>query len=221
MARSTETLQAKKRKVSGTRACRRLRAEGEIPAIIYGRKEKPVAIQVHKDGLDRGLRHHARMFDLKVGRKKNTVLLKEVQYDAMGDEIVHADFIRVAMDETVALEVPIELKGTPKAEHSVLQQTLDHLQIECLPSDIPEAFILPVADLEIGQNIRVGDIEAPEGVTVLADPETIVVTLTVAAAEEAAAEEEAPVAEGAEEPEVIGKKPEEEAAEGEQAWEEK
>jgi len=212
VAKSTETLKATKREVTGTTACRRLRAQGEIPAIIYGRKEEPVPIQVHKDELDRGLRLHARMFDLKVGRKKNTVLLKEVQYDAMGDEIIHADFVRVAMDEAVTLNVPIELKGAPKVEHSVLQQTLDHLEIECLPSDIPEAVIVPVGDLEISQNIQVSDIEAPEGVTVLTDPEVIVVTLTATAAEEATADEEAAsVAEGAEEPEIIGKKPEDEA----------
>jgi len=215
--KGTETLKATKREASGTKACRRLREQGEVPAILYGHEEEPVPIQIHKDEFDRALRHHARMFDLKVGRKKNTVLLKEVQYDAMGDEVVHADFIRVAMDEAVTLEVPIELKGTPKAEHSVLQQTLDHLEIECLPSDIPEAIVVAVADLEIGQNIHVGDMEMPEGVTALTDPETIVVTLTAAAAEAAGVEEEAAlVAEGAEEPEVIGKEPEEEA-EGEDA----
>lgn len=213
MAKSTETLKATKREVGGTKACRRLRAQGEIPAILYGRKEEPLTIQVHKDELDQGLRHHARMFDLKVGRKKNTVLLKEVQYNAMGDEIVHADFIRVAMDETVTLDVPIELKGTPKVEHSVIQQTLDHIEIECLPSDIPEAVIVPVGDLEIGRAIHVGDVVAPEGVRVLTDPETIVVTLTAAAAE-AVVEGAAPLAEGAEEPEVIGRKPEEEEEEG-------
>jgi len=207
VAKSTETLQAKKRDISGTKACRRLRAQGDIPAILYGHKEEAVAIQVHKDELGRALRHHARMFDLKVGRKKNTVLLKAVQYNALGDEIVHADFIRIAMDEKITLDVPIELKGLPKAEHSVLQQTLDHLEIECLPSDIPEAFILPVSDLVIGQSIHVRDIAALEGVTVLTDPETIVVTLTAAAAEAVAVEQPAPVGEGAEEPEVIGRKP--------------
>ncbi len=127
MAKSGETLKATKREVSGTMACRRLRAHGDVTAIIYGRGEEPQAIQVHKDELDQALRHHARMFDLKVGRKKNTVLLKAIQYDAMGDDVIHADFVRVAMDETLTLEVPVELKGTPKAEHSVLQQTLDHL----------------------------------------------------------------------------------------------
>ncbi len=214
MAKSGETLKATKREVSGTMACRRLRAHGDVPAIIYGRGEEPQAIQVHKDELDQALRHHARMFDLKVGRKKNTVLLKAIQYDAMGDDVIHADFVRVAMDETLTLEVPVELKGTPKAEHSVLQQTLDHLEIECLPSDIPEAFVLPVGDLEIGQSLHAGDVEAPEGVTILTGPEAIIVTLTVAAAEAAETEEgEVPLAEGAGEPEVIGKKPEEEAAE--------
>lgn len=214
MGKSTETLHSKKREVSGTRACRRLRASGEVPAILYGHKEKNIAIQVPRDELDKALRHHTRMFNLKIGRKKDSVLLKAVQYDAMGDEIVHADFVRVAMDETITLEIPIELKGAPKVEHAVLQQTLNHLSIECLPSDIPESVLAPVGELELGQNIQVSDLLVPEGIKVLSDPEIIVAALTATAAEVALEAEEIPVAEGAEEPEVIGQKPEEEEAEG-------
>jgi len=206
----SETLRAKKREARGTKACRRLRAAGQIPAIVYGHEQEPVAVQVAAEDLDRALRRRSRMFDIRLGRKKESVLLRDIQHDALGDEVIHADFVRVAMDEAIAIEVPITLKGKPRAEHAVLQQTLASLEVECLPSDIPEEILVPVGDLEVGQSISVADLTMPEGVKVLADAETIVAALTLAAIEEEAVEEAAAAVEAVEEPEVIGR--EEEAA---------
>jgi len=212
---ASKTLRAKKRKVNGTRACRRLRAEGEVPAVLYGHKEKTEAVQVPYEELEGILRHHSRMFELRIGRKKEPVLLKEVQYDALGTQIVHADFQRVAMDEKLTLEVPITLKGKPKVEHTVLQQTLDAVEVECLPGDIPEEIIAQTADMEMGDTVHVSDLDTPEGVKVLTDPETLVAALTAAAAEAALEEEAAPATE-AEEPELVGRKEKEEAEEPEE-----
>ena len=182
----SEILRAKKREARGTKACRRLRAAGQIPAIVYGHEQEPVAVQVAAEDLDRALRRRSRMFDIRLGRKKESVLLRDIQHDALGDEVIHADFVRVAMDEAIAIEVPITLKGKPRAEHAVLQQTLASLEVECLPSDIPEEILVPVGDLEVGQSISVADLTMPEGVKVLADAETIVAALTLAAIEEEA-----------------------------------
>jgi len=214
---ATETLHAKKREVSGSRACRRLRAEGLVPAILYGRKEEPEPLQISSEELEETLRHPSRILELHVGRKKESVLVKTVQYDAFGSEVVHVDFVRVAMDEQVTLEVPIVLKGTPKREHAVLQQALDAVEIECLPGDIPESFVTPVGHLQVGEMVRVAQLEVPKGVRILTDPETVVATLTLAMKEEAvAAPAEAEVA--AVEPELIGreKKEEEELLEEEE-----
>lgn len=204
----TETLKAKKREAMGTKACRRLRAEGLIPAVIYGHGQESVAIQVSAEELDRGLRHHSRMFDIRLGRKKESVLLRDIQHDALGDEVIHADFVRVAMDEAIEIEVPITLKGKPKVEHAVLQQTLVSLEIECLPGNIPEEILAPVGHLELSQSLSVAELVMPEGVKVLTDPETVVATLTPAAVEEEPAEE-AVAAEATAEPEVIGREGEE------------
>lgn len=174
MPTASKTFHAKKRKANGTRACRRLRAEGEVPAVLYGHKEKTEAVQVSYEELEGALRHHGRMFELNIGHKKEPVLLKEVQYDALGTQIVHADFQRVAMDEKLTLEVPITLKGKPKVEHAVLQQTLGAVEVECLPGDIPEEIIAQTADMEMGDTVHVSDLDALEGVKVLTDPETIV-----------------------------------------------
>lgn len=211
MAISTETLHAKKRTANGTRACRELRAGGEVPAVVYGHGQDAAAIQVAQEALVTALRRRTRMFDLAVDDARETVLLQEVQYDALGSHIVHADFLRVAMDEKVTLEVTLTLKGQPKVEHAVLQQTLNTLEVECLPGDIPEAIIVKVAHLQLGDTVKVGELELPAGVTAVTDPEVVVAALTAAAAEVSA---EAAAPEGAAaEPELIGRKPAEEGEE--------
>jgi len=220
VALGTETLHGKKRTASGTRACRRLRAEGQVPAIVYGRQEAPVAIQVSHEELDDAIRRRARMFELHVGTQKDHVLLREVQYDAFGSEIFHADFIRVAMDEAVTLTVPIQLKGAPKVEHAVLQQPLGQVEIECLPKDIPDAIIAMAADMQLGDTLKVRQLVPVPGVKILTDPEVIVAALT-SIEEEVAAPAAAPVEAAAAEPEVIGRKAEPEEGEKEEAEKEK
>jgi len=217
---ATETLHAKKREVQGSRACRRLRKEGQVPAVLYGHKEAAVPIQVSAEELETAVRRRSRMFELHLGSKHDVVLLKELQYDSFGDEVVHADFVRIAMDETLTLEVPILLKGVPKIEHTVLQQTLANVEVECLPKDIPETIVAQVADMVEGESRKVGLLLAPEGVKILTDPEVIFATLTTII-EEVVAAAPAPEEGAGVEPEVIGRKleaeeGEEEAAEGEE-----
>jgi large subunit ribosomal protein L25 len=217
---ATETLKAEKRQAAGTRACRLLRTGGQVPVVLYGHKEETVPLQVSHDDLESALRRRIRMFELHVEKKKDVVLLKDVQYDSFGDLIVHADFVRVAMDETLRLEVPIQLKNAPKIEHTMLEQPLAQVEIECLPKDIPEAIIAVVSDIKEGETRKVGSLVAPAGVKILTDPDVIFVTLK-AIVEEAAAPAAAAPAEGTGvEPEVIGRKPGEEGeeeAEGDEA----
>lgn len=221
MGIATETLNAAKREAAGTRECRRLRAQGQVPAVLYGHKKATVPIQVSAEELETALRRRTRMFELHLEKAKDLVLLKEVQYDAFGDEVVHADFVRVAMDEKITLEVPIQFKGQPKVEHAVLQQTLARVEVECLPKDIPEAIVHNVAEMALGQTLTVKELAVPPGVRILTDPEVIFAALTAIVEEEVA-----PVAAPAEgavgEPEIIGRKVgEEEVEEGAEADEKK
>jgi large subunit ribosomal protein L25 len=218
VAATSEKLNAKKREAVGTRACERIREAGDVPVVLYGHKEETLSLQVPYEELDAALRHHTRILELTMDAHKQSVLVKAVQYDVLGDDIIHADLLRVAMDEVIRLEVQVILKGTPKAEHSVLQRAIDAIEVECLPANIPESIPVNVADLEIGDIIHVSDLVPPAGVKFVSSPETIVASLTMAE-EEAAPEVAAPV-EGAVEPEVIRQKPEEgeegeEGAEGE------
>src|SRR4051794_39020196 len=201
----TANISAKPRSELGSRANKRLRDSGQIPGVIYGHKEAVVTVTLPKKDVVGHLNRGAHLFDLSVDGKSEKVLVKEVQYDHLGLEVLHVDFARVSLDEKVELTVPLELKGTPKgeAEGGVLQQILSDLEIECLVTDIPAAIKVNVDHLGVNDSLHVSDLKLPDGVKALQDGDLIVATVKVIA-EEATAE-----AEGTAEPEVIGKKPEE------------
>ena len=216
MATQTAQVTARPRSQLGSRANKRLRDSGFIPGVVYGHKEAVVPVTLPKKELTSHLGHGTHLFDLALDGKSEKVLVKEVQYDHLGLEVIHVDFARVSLDEKVEVTVPLELKGTPKgeAEGGVLQQIISELEIECLVTDIPEAIRHNVQDMEKDAVLHIKDLQLPPGVKVLQDPELIVAT--VREVQEAAPAEVAEAATAAE-PEVIGRKPAEEEAAGAEA----
>jgi len=212
------TLSAEVREQTGTAASRRFRRAGNVPAVVYGHKEGAVAVLLKSEEVQRVVSHRIKMVKLSVGGKVDQMLVKDVQFDVFGDEILHIDFERVAMDELIEVECPVELAGTSKgaAAGGVLEHPTSDLRISCLPANIPEAIRISVSDLAIGDSIAVRDIKVPDGVTILTDPEAVLVTirppLKVEEEEEEAPAEEEGAAAAADEPEVIGRK----KAEGEE-----
>jgi large subunit ribosomal protein L25 len=211
MATQSAQVSAKSRNELGSRANKRLRDAGFIPGVIYGHKEAVIPVTLTKKELTGHLNHGAHLFDLALDGKSQKVLVKEVQYDHLGLEVIHVDFARVSLDEKVELTVALELKGTPKgeAEGAVLQQILSELEIECLVTDIPEIIRHNVSDLEKDAVLHIKDLVLPKGVRVLQDPDLIVATVREIV--EVAGAEAAPAATA--EPEVIGRKAGEEEAE--------
>jgi large subunit ribosomal protein L25 len=208
----TAQITAKPRAELGSRANKRLRDAGLLPGVIYGHKEAIVPVTLPRKETVNHLKHGAHVFDLSVGGKSEKVLVKEVQYDHLGLEVIHVDFARVSLDEKVEVTVPVELKGEPKGEKDggVLQQIINELEVECLVTDIPEKILHNVSEMALDDVVRIKDLQLPQGVRVLQDGELI-----VAQVREIKEEEVAPaVVEGEAEPEVIGKKVEEEPAEG-------
>jgi len=207
MATQTAQVSAKSRNQLGSRANKRLRDQGFVPGVIYGHKEAVVPVTLVKKELTGHLSHGAHLFDLALDGRSEKVLVKEVQYDHLGIEVIHVDFARVSLDEKVEITVALELKGTPKgeAEGGVLQQIISELEIECLVTDIPEVIRHNVSDLEKDAVLHIKDLHLPNGVRVLQDPDLIVATVReiVEAAPTEAAEAE---------PEVIGRKAGEEEA---------
>jgi large subunit ribosomal protein L25 len=211
MAKQSIQLSAQPRNELGSRANKRIRDKGFVPGVLYGHKEAVVPVTLPKKELSTHLNHGAHLFDLALDGKTEKVLVKEVQYDHLGLEVIHVDFARVSLDEKVEVTVPIELKGTPKGEEEggVLQQMLNELEVECLVTDIPDAITVNVSEMKVDDSLHINDLKLPPGVRALQDPEVIVAAVKVI--EEEAAEP-TPEAESAE-PEVIGRK----AEEGEEA----
>jgi large subunit ribosomal protein L25 len=212
----TAQVTAKLRDGLGSRANKRLRDSGFIPGVIYGHKEAVVPVTLPKKEVVNHLDRGAHLFDLSLDGKSEKVLVKEVQYDHLGMEVLHVDFARVSLDERVEVTVPLELRGTPKgeAEGAVLQQIMSEIEVECLVTEIPEAIRHNVADLNKDDVLHVRDLKLPPGVKVLVDGDQIVATVR-----EILEAEAAPVEGTAAEPEVIGRKPaegEEEAAAAEE-----
>jgi large subunit ribosomal protein L25 len=210
MSVKTPQISAKQRSELGSRANKRLRDAGMLPGVIYGHKEAVIPVTLGKKEVVGHLNHGAHLFDLNLDGKSEKVLVKDVQYDHLGMEVLHVDFARVNLDEKVKVTVPVELKGTPKgeADGGVLQQVISELEIECLVTEIPESIRHNVNDLALNDVLHISDLKLPAGVRVLQDEHLIVATV-----KEIAEVVAAPVEEGAAEPEVIGRKP----AEGEEA----
>lgn len=210
MAKQAIQISGKARPELGSRANKRLRDSGMLPGVVYGHKETVVPVTLPRKELVNHLHRGAHVFDLSLDGKSEKVLVKDVQYDHLGLEVLHVDFARVSLDERVEVNVPLELKGTPKgeADGGVLQQMVSDLEIECLVTEIPDLITHNVSEMAIDDVLHISDLKLPAGVRALQDPEVIVAMVKVI-------EEEAPAeaAEGAAaEPEVIGRKADDEEA---------
>lgn len=201
----TMVFETKPRDQRGSMAARRLRREGHVPAVIYGHKEETVAVTLPLIELQKAIRQGVRVVDLKTDGKTEKALIKEVQWDHLGKDLLHIDFARVAVDERVVVTVRIELRGiAPGTAHGgVLDQPLHSLSVECLAISLPDSIRVNIGELDVGGVIHVKDLVLPEGVKAMVDPEAIVVHITtpIVTPEPGVA----PEAAGTAEPEVIGR----------------
>lgn len=204
----TVVLEALERKSRGTHGAKRLRKDGLIPGVVYGHKEATESVALSADALYKAVRAGARVIDLQQGEKLQKALIRELQWDHLGHDILHVDFARVSADERITLDVRVELRGTAIGVTSgggVVDQPLHNLSVECPVISVPESIRVNIAELQIGQSIHVRELVLPPGVLVKNDADAIVVQIV-----QKQVEVEAPVAPVAEmaEPEVITKKKE-------------
>ncbi len=205
----TLVLEVQERSKSGTNAAKQLRKTGLVPAVMYGKGEATAVMSVAGDELSKAIRRGVRIFDVKHKGGLQKTLLRDVQWDPLGHDILHADFYRVRADEKITLVVKVELKGAAPgvtAGGGVLVQLIHSLSVECLIVNIPESIRVNIAELQLEQAIHVRDLVLPEGVVVKNDPEAIIVQVSQKIVEEVVAPTTpgAPTSESGE-PEVIGK----------------
>jgi large subunit ribosomal protein L25 len=211
-------LKAEHRTAVGRSAARKLKAQGAIPAVVYGGKIKPQPLQVSARDLNAILSHASGeniLVELEIAGGNRLALVQEIQHSPVGGNVLHIDFHAVSMDEKIHADVPLEPMGVANGVKNfggLLEQSLRSLSIECLPRDLPDKITVDISALNIGDAIHVRDIPLPQGVTAKAHLELTAFSVVAPAVEE---EPVAAVAEGAAAgPEVITEK---KPAEGEAA----
>jgi len=204
-------LSATRRTGTGRAAVRKIKAQGAVPAIIYGGKTKAEPLQVPKRDISLMLSHASGeniLVELEIDGDKTgrLALVQEVQHSPVGGDILHVDFHAVSIDQMIEADVPLEPTGTPegvKTFGGLLEQSLRSLEIECLPKDLPDLITVDVSHLNIGDAIHVKEIQLPEGVKTRISPD-----LTVFSVVAPTVEEEPVAAEVVTAPEVITEKKE-------------
>jgi large subunit ribosomal protein L25 len=209
MAGERTQLNVAARERMGSRESRRLRSQGFVPGVLYGRGE-PVAICVEERELRRALTGPAGLhsiLDVQIDGtgKTHASILKEYQVDKVRGHVTHVDLQEVPLDQAIHASVSVHLLGGEDApgvrEGGVLSQPLRELNVEALPLEVPEHIDLDVSQMEVGGTLRVGDVHVPDGVKLLDDVESVVATVTAPTrvAEPEVEEEEAEGVEGEEE----------------------
>ncbi|HEY5506184.1 MAG TPA: 50S ribosomal protein L25 [Coriobacteriia bacterium] len=199
-------MKATKRELIG-KTKRRLE-DSKLAGVVYGTAVESFPVSVERHDFEQVLAHESnissKLIDLKVdGEKLVHVIVKSMQHDPLKGIVTHVDFWAVNMKQAVATTVPVHFEGdAPGLKNGgVFMHNVQHINVEALPDDLPEFLTADISALEIGDNIHVRDLVAPEGVTILDHEDEIVASVVAPAKEEEVAEE-------AVEPEVIGAKPE-------------
>lgn len=203
-------LETQPRVEAGRMHSQRLRAEGKLPAIVYGLQGASTSISVDAAAAERAVHSGAHLLDLKLGGQVEHVLIQDVQYDHLHKDIVHVDFLRIDPHKKVHVRIAIEFKGVAKGtkEGGVLDIQHAELEVETLPLEIPDSLRVTIDDLELNGVIHARDVALPAGLRLITPGEQIVCQVKLPKVVEAAAE----TVPGPTEPEVIGKKPDEAAA---------
>ena len=211
----SETLNVASRDALGTSNSRRMRKAGQIPAVLYGHGKETVHLSVAKEELDAVMRHGTRVVDLS-GALTESALLRDVQWDAFGHDVLHIDLTRVEAGESVEISVPVELRGTAPGvkEGGIVEQPVHEVELECPVANIPEKLVVTINALQLGESITADKLELPPGARLLLpgdldDPAELVIVHCVEPSAEPEAEEAGLGAEAAE-PELIGRKEEDE-----------
>jgi len=216
---ATSTLNAIRRDRVGSRYSRRVREQGLLPAVVYGHKQDPVAISVDAKDTIRRVMGGEKVFELMIDGRKETVLLKELQYGYLGNNLVHLDFERVDLDEKIETNVVVRLLGEAvglKTAGAILVHPVTSIEVRCTVRTLPSHLEADISHLEVGKALHAGDVPLPPGVELVSDAKTIIAAVELTKEEVAPVAEAAAVEGEAAQPEVITAK-KKEGEEGEAA----
>lgn len=203
MAQST--LNVTKRKRMGKSGAREIRKEGNIPAVLYGKGTETLSLVINPSELKEALSTDAgenTLLEMRIkdeeAETQKLSLLREVQYDYLTDKPIHLDFQALDMNQKITVDVPVQIEGNAIGvkEGGILDEILREISVECLPTNIPNSYIIDVSELDIGDSIHVEVLDAQEGVTIMHDDEDTIVTVVAPKVEAEPVEEEVEGEEG-------------------------
>lgn len=211
----TDTLNVENRDQTGTLRMRRLRAAGKIPAVLYGHGQPSVNLSIAARDVEKMIRDSSHIVTLS-GSVSESALVKEVQWDALGSNVLHVDLARIDASEAVEVSLGLEMRGVAPGTKSggVVRLLLHEIDIRCPADQMPDHIEVNINQLELDQTITAADLEIPKAAEVLTDPATVVVSCeTPTVVDEPEGDEETAAAE----PEVIGRKEDDGAADKDSA----
>ena len=171
-----------KRDNTGKKAVKQLRKDNNIPGVYYSPSSKESALFYISQGeYHEAVKSGARIFNINVDGKKQTVLFKSIQYHPVTEKVLHIDLYGIRMDKPVNIKIPVQLTGSPIGvveEGGVLNQALNEIEIQCLPADIPEVVEINISELNLGDSINVGSIVLDENITLVTFEDTVLASVT-------------------------------------------
>lgn len=223
MERYEITVEAREETGKGT--ARKLRREGKVPGVIYGKNRDPKPLVIDPLDVNKRLLGNA-IFEVTIvdgdEEENELAIIKDYQKDVIKDDLLHVDFQHISMDEKIAVTVPIKIEGSAPGvqEGGVLQKLMREVEIESFPGDIPDEVVVNIDELTMGDSLQVGDLEVADSIDILSPTGNVIVTV-VPPSEEITEEVEEELEEEFIEPEVIGEaeEEEEELEEGEEEYE--
>jgi len=172
-------LELELREANGTQAAKAIRKNGKVPANYYFRGEENVDVMLDSKTLMRALHSGSHIFETHLNDERQFVMVKEIQFHPVTDEVIHIDFMRVRRTEKATFSIHIALQGDSEGvKHGgVLSQSINMLDISCFPTDVPEFIAVDVSEVELNQNLYVSDIIVPDDVEILTPGETMLLSV--------------------------------------------
>ena len=187
MATSYYKLDIENRESVGKKSAKVIRKSGKIPSVLYYKGEQTISISIDKQVLYQAIKSDQRIYEMDIKNESQYVMIKEIQYHPVTDEMIHVDFMRVRRSEKMTISVPITLIGKPVGvtEGGILSQAMNQIEISCYPTNVPEHIEVDVAHLEINSSVSVADISVDdEDIDILSASDLNVASVIPPAAEE-------------------------------------
>ena len=186
MGTSYYKLDIENREVVGKKATKTLRRSGKVPSVLYFKGEEPLSISVNNKALNKAMKSEQRIYEMEINNESQYVMIKEIQYHPVTDEVLHVDFMRVLRSEKMTISVPLILTGKAVGvtEGGILSQSMNQIEISCYPTNVPENIEVNIDNLELNASLSVADVNIDDDEIEIISPDELNVATIAAPREE-------------------------------------